>query len=137
MVAYSFNKRFVPAIQAGKKRHTVRKPRKRHALPGEYIQLYTGQRTQHCRKILSPDPLCIAVQSIGIGFSDTGIEKIVINQTEVDPEEFAREDGFLSAIDMAKFWRKAHGPLTRWGGYIIRWDFSQRRSVPLIRKNQE
>jgi hypothetical protein len=58
MVAYSFHKRFVSLIQSGIKRHTIRPHRKRHARPGEALQLYTGMRTKACMKILAADPVC-------------------------------------------------------------------------------
>lgn len=39
MVAYSFRKRFGPPILAGTKAQTIRADRKRHARPGEEVQL--------------------------------------------------------------------------------------------------
>lgn len=59
MVAYSFQKRFVPPVLAGlepgpwmpgMKRHTLRLPRSSgHAGPGGRVDLYTAMRTKHCR----------------------------------------------------------------------------------------
>lgn len=58
MVAYSFKQRFAPQIIAGlqtgplvvgMKRQTIRADRKRHARPGEELQLYTGMRTRSCQ----------------------------------------------------------------------------------------
>lgn len=59
MVAYSFQKRFVPPVLAGlesgpwvpgMKRHTLRLPRRQgHAQPGQRVDLYTAMRTKHCR----------------------------------------------------------------------------------------
>ena len=66
MVAYSFNTAFVPDIEARTKRQTIRLPRKRHARPGERVQLFTGMRnmrTKRCRKII-PDPLCVGVDEV-------------------------------------------------------------------------
>ena len=57
MVAYSFKSQFEEPIVAREKRQTVRGFRKRHARPGEPIQLYVGMRTRNCRKILTPDPI--------------------------------------------------------------------------------
>src|SRR5579859_6979563 len=82
MVAYSFRPRFVAAIKIGlglpvqiedrdpesttmllPKRQTIRAVGdKRHAQPGEKIQLYTGMRTKHCRKI--GEAVCVSVQAI-------------------------------------------------------------------------
>lgn len=64
MVAYSFHRRFVPLIQSGIKRHTIRPHRKRHARPGEAVQLYTGMRTKACQKILAADPVCGRVDEV-------------------------------------------------------------------------
>ena len=52
MVAYSFNSRFEVAIREGWKTQTIRAGRKRHARPGEMLQLFCGMRTAHCRKAL-------------------------------------------------------------------------------------
>lgn len=60
MVAYSFQKEFSPLIVDGLKRQTVRGHRRRHARPGEMIQLFSGMRTRHCRKII-PDPVCTGI----------------------------------------------------------------------------
>jgi hypothetical protein len=46
VVAYSFRQQFRPPILAGTKRQTIRADRKRHARPGEQLQLYTGMRTR-------------------------------------------------------------------------------------------
>lgn len=82
MVAYSFQKRFVPKILAGlepgpwlpgMKRHTMRQPRlgrSRHARPGDTIQLYMGMRTKHCRQIARVR--CIGMVPMGVGFDDDG-----------------------------------------------------------------
>ena len=54
MTVYSFKARFVPAIEAGTKRQTIRAPRagrSRHANVGSELQLYTAMRTKHCRLI--------------------------------------------------------------------------------------
>ncbi|EHS51515.1 hypothetical protein PDO_1906 [Rhizobium sp. PDO1-076] len=60
MVAYGFKTYFAPQIEDGSKSHTIRGHRRHHAHIGEPIQLFTGMRTRHCRKIMS-DPVCIAV----------------------------------------------------------------------------
>jgi hypothetical protein len=63
MVAYSFDKRFVPQIENGFKRQTIRAHRRRHARPGEALQLYTGMRTKHCRKIRD-DVICSRIDEV-------------------------------------------------------------------------
>ena len=104
MVAYSFKKLFVPAIEAGRKRHTIRAERKRHARPGEAVQLYYAMRTRQCRKILDPDPICSNVQTISLvveppgGLSEFGrLSRVRINgvpQLQQELERLAMLDGF-------------------------------------------
>jgi hypothetical protein len=69
MVAYSFKSFFAPQIIAGLKCQTVRADRRRHARPGEAVQLYTGMRTRACHKLVTPDPLCTQVRRIIIATS--------------------------------------------------------------------
>lgn len=50
MVAYSFNARFELPIVTLRKTGTIRNVgKRRHAKPGETLQLYTGMRTRACR----------------------------------------------------------------------------------------
>lgn len=123
MVAYSFNPRFVPLIESGRKCQTIRRPRKRHAYPGEEMQLYTGQRTRHCRLI--GRVRCISVQPIKIITPSSGFLQIRIDGEEIDMlwggiEHFARQDGFANAIDMWDFWNTTHG-LGEFSGVLLRW----------------
>lgn len=80
MVAYSFKRQFVAPIALGlgiacpngfapaagvvrPKRHTMRSTgKRRHARPGEGLQLYWGMRTKSCLKI--GDAKCIKVEQI-------------------------------------------------------------------------
>lgn len=128
MVAYSFQPRFIEPIRAGLKRQTIRAHRKRHARPGEAIQLYAGMRTRHCRKIID-DPVCTAVEPIEIavpeqqpGFVHNGFQWRggVGTDWAYLTEDFAAADGFEGVLDMWRFWRRHHGPgLFR--GVVIRW----------------
>jgi hypothetical protein len=100
MPAYSFQERFIPFIQEGSKNCTVRAlrlGRVQHVKPGETIQLYTGLRTKHCRKI--GKATCSDVQRIRITKNricflvakDTGEDlEVVLN----NPAGFAWRDGF-------------------------------------------
>lgn len=133
MVAYSFKSGFVPLIQSGAKRQTIRAHRKRHARPGEMLQLYTAMRTKQCRKII-PDVRCVAVDEIimpaGCWTNKGDYDPILINGIPVlldDLEAFARADGFqaeqshTAAHEMRTFWRLYHG-LGRFEGVVIRWE---------------
>ncbi|PZR82553.1 MAG: hypothetical protein DI537_36400, partial [Stutzerimonas stutzeri] len=113
MVAYSFHKRFVEPIATGHpatgivKRQTIRADRKRHARPGEPLQLYQGMRTKHCFKIIA-DPVCVAVRPLElfiargyVRFTDTGEAFGVTAMLD----DFARQDGFLHWADLQAFWQ--------------------------------
>lgn len=132
MVAYSFKKMFVPAIRAGlcervegwptPKRQTIRADRRRHARPGEEIQLYTGMRTKQC--MLIGRARCVSVEPIGLYFA---LKKIVIGgaipqsvRTSATLDEFARDDGFRDFDGMRSFWATTHGS-EKFDGVIIRW----------------
>lgn len=52
MPAYNFQARFAPAVEAGRKRHTVRRRRAHATLPGALFVAYTGQRTRACRELV-------------------------------------------------------------------------------------
>lgn len=109
MVAYNFKKRFAEAIAMGWKRQTIRGPRKRHARPGEEMQLYTGMRTRHCRLIRRTT--CLSVQHVEITLRWlktpmlADIPLIMIDSAPVtDCDAFARADGFRDIHEMAEFW---------------------------------
>ncbi|MEL6219292.1 MAG: ASCH domain-containing protein [Pseudomonadota bacterium] len=128
MVAYSFKKHFAPKILDGSKRQTIRGHRKRHAWPGEPLQLYQGMRTKYCKKILDPDPVCLAVLPIWIDVPKCS-EPCRIQVGE-HPEQwlddaFAIADGFDNARAMIKFWIDNHDP-GRFDGVLIRWELQVR-----------
>ncbi len=114
------------------KRQTIRAiGKRRHARPGETLQLYTGMRTRQCQAIGIAQ--CVSVQPIDIYFqSDTiHVGKIQERETFTGAErldEFARRDGFASWREMREFWLEEHGEngqmkkLGPWGGLLIRWE---------------
>lgn len=138
MVAYSFQSQFVEPIQAGTKRQTIRAiGKRRHARPGDALQLYAGMRTRNCLKILALDPTCLDVQPIRIDVTQRTkttalafrapvfvIDRIAIDGVELSAlknlEAFARDDGFASLQDMADFWGRTHGPGI-FSGALITW----------------
>lgn len=126
MVAYSFKSRFVEPIAAGRKRQTIRNDRKRHARPGEELQLYTAMRTKQCRLIARA--VCFAVTPIRIEFFRLGrpMPSITIGDrlpivARDDRNSFAHKDGFAHWDDMADFWRAEHGTLDVFSGVLIEW----------------
>lgn len=130
MVAYSFQRRFAPGIVNGSKTQTIRADRRRHARPGEMLQLFQGMRTAGCVKLI-PDPLCTAVEPLLIRFDTEGkISSIEIDGVPVeDPDGFALADGFESLSDMAGFWVMHHGLLREFRGVLILW-------VPVARASE-
>ncbi len=141
MVAYGFKPFFEPQVATGFKLQTVRSQRRRHAQPGEAVQLYVGMRTRFCRKIVDPDPICTDTLPIVIETSsliDSIIAAIDINGRQLhrdEIEEFARADGFAPkhinglALDMigktardnmGAFWKANHA-IGRFSGELIKW----------------
>lgn len=140
MVAYSFRKQFVTPIRLGlgdpkalelfptpemgfkPKRQTIRPDRKRHARPGEELQLYAGMRTKHC--FLIGKARCVAVEPIRIRLEHP--QWIDLNERKAESREeldkFARLDGFADWPEMAIFWFKEHPGISIFTGIIIRWE---------------
>ncbi|MDO9443068.1 MAG: hypothetical protein Q7T73_19485 [Beijerinckiaceae bacterium] len=120
MVAYSFKKQFGPPILAGTKAQTIRADRKRHARPGEELQLYTGMRTRQCRLIARVP--CITVYPCRLDF---GLRMVFANdrwiRTDKDLDAFAVLDGFRSWDVMGAFWRAEHPDVSAFEGVLIRW----------------
>lgn len=126
MVAYNFQPRFIEPIRASAKRQTIRADRKRHARPGETLQLYTGMRTRQCELI--GRSVCAAVRRIRITFADAHIEidgRTVVTYSQVELRHaFAQADGFQNWWDFRCFWRDHHpeiGALDAFEGVLIEW----------------
>lgn len=137
MVAYSFKPFFAPQIVDRIKLQTIRADRRRHARPGEPLQLFIGMRTRYCRKIIA-DPICIAVSPIVIEIEYGLITHISVDGHELsegEMEAFARQDGFApeyynepsgmcgrSAIEnMETFWIDNRGGRGTFQDVLIRW----------------
>ena len=120
MVAYSFKSRFGGPVVTRTKRQTIRRPRKRHARPGELVQLYTGMRTRSCRLLL--ETVCRAVEPVEIEVLATGIASVLVGGIPIgDLEAFARADGFRDLSDMSAFWLAEHG-IGVFEGVIVGWE---------------
>lgn len=147
MVAYSFKRRFVEPIRAGlglplsaeafaagmdefgnvparprPKRQTIRAiGKRRHARPGETLQLYHGMRSRDCFKI--GEARCVSITSIHINVKKhsmpTSIDGVHVVGGRL--RDFAREDGFDHAEDMHAFWIEEHG-LGLFAGVLIKWE---------------
>lgn len=121
MVAYSFKREFVDPILAGTKVQTIRADRKRHARPGEALQLYTAMRTKHCYKI--GDAKCSSIQPIRIEVENAMICGASGNclTTIAELDDFARRDGFTDWIRMRLFWQQNHPGTPIFTGVLIHW----------------
>jgi hypothetical protein len=126
MVAYSFKKQFGPPILAGTKAQTIRADRKRHARPGEELQLYTGMRTKHCKLVARAR--CLDVTPIQMRFGLTWCVGIWLDGRPMASalfDVFARADGFADMEAMRRFWWAEHPPedinVLDFKGVLIRW----------------
>lgn len=138
MVAYSFRPRFIDPIIAGlepgpllpgMKRQTIRGANggKRHARPGELVQLYTGMRTRSCK--LLGVARCTVVEPVVLLLDPPGLVIIGSTMTPNDEGEAARQldafamhDGFRDWQDLVAFWAAEHAGVTRFEGVLIRWE---------------
>ena len=133
MVAYSFKKRFVVPIRVGlgietsaavkPKRQTIRAVgKRRHARPGETLQLYCGMRAPGC--FLIGRAICTDIKAIRIVLSDTDFQIILNKSNSLLPNEirrFAQADGFDDEHDMLAFWREEHPGLDEFEGVVCEW----------------
>lgn len=136
MTAYSFKRRFVLPIQVGlglvdrpeitPKQHTIRADRKRHARPGEEVQLYTAMRTKQCELI--GRARCTTVEPIEMHFRERRRSDWVRSSTlgKIDRPEnlrrFAQSDGFEDWERLREFWREEHPGIDDFVGVIIFWE---------------
>ena len=122
MVAYNFKPQFVPLIESGKKTQTIRAiGKKRHAKPGERLQLYTGMRQPGCRKIIA-DPVCVSVANVRIKYDYSGLlpePKITSGMYDINPYALAPDDGFSDVGAFMDFFEDTHG--LPFEGVLIKW----------------
>jgi hypothetical protein len=123
MPALNFQARFADAVERGDKRQTVRPIRKRPIVVGDTLFLKTGQRTKKCRSLRNCK--CRSVSSIVI---DCKKGKILgggirvaggVWGIELDPDDFARRDGFASSDELFEWFAKQYGDLFE--GVLIQW----------------
>lgn len=140
MVAYSFKSRFVTPIRIGlwlpapsefgvelpttPKCQTIRaEGKRRHARPGEELQLYHGLRTKSAfligrARCTDIKPIYIEVEAPLIIIGD---QHRITTRSELD--EFARNDGFKDYEDFALFWyEEHHETMNDFNGLLIRWE---------------
>lgn len=118
MVALNFQLQFAPLVESRIKRQTIR--RSDRVRVGQRLQLYTGQRTRDCRKLVTPDPVCTVVTYVHLSADD-----IVLGSTKHAPrgfDDFARADGFLDYADMWLWFQKTY-EMPHFIGRLIKWDW--------------
>jgi hypothetical protein len=119
MVAYSFKAQFAPLVESRAKRQTIRALGKRRPpWPGESLQLYTGMRTKACRKLVSPDPICISAEPVQITAEGIKLGDRWLNQAE--QAQMAVADGFENLTSFYDFFRQTHG--LPFQGFLIKWE---------------
>lgn len=137
MVAYSFKARFETPIMEGTKLQTIRAVgKRRHARPGEELQLYRAMRTKSCR--LMKRETCRWTSPIVIDFDTWSVET---SQWSIGPalvpgrplnrkalaqlDTFAQDDGFSGWQELIAFWSVEHfkkkTPRGRFRGVIVKW----------------
>ena len=114
MVAINFSERFAGAVERGEKRQTIRRGKK--CEPGAAMQLYTGQRTKACRKLM--DAVCLDVTYVGLTARSVSLGDKSKFPRDID--DFARADGFTDYADMWK-WFSDRYETNSFTGYVIRW----------------
>jgi hypothetical protein len=150
MVAYSYKRRFVPAIQVGlansleeivalnlnhspaPKRQTIRGPRggHGHAKPGQLMHHFCGMRTEGC--FLIGIGRCIGTNPIHLSFKPDKVECHAIGIFTLASylDRFAKLDGFIDWTELRSFWRENHQGVNKFEGFLIRWE-------PIRRANNE
>ena len=134
MVAYSFKQRFIRRIETGlgirtdedftllhpAKTQTIRaEGKRRHAKPGEVLQLYYGMRTRQCKLI----GVAKCVEVLPIIIWDTFaiiVDGKVLTARQI--KKFASADGFDDLDDMRLFWKAEHGAFEKFEGRLIKWE---------------
>jgi hypothetical protein len=106
------------------KRQTIRAVGlRRHARPGETLQLYHGMRTRQCFKIGEARCVEVAPILIHVDAEDPWLGvQVGDNAGTLADDEFARADGFGSVEDMWLFWRQEHPGVRDFKGMLIRWE---------------
>lgn len=95
MVAFNFHKRFAADVKAGRKTHSARQTRR--CMPGDKIQLYTGQRTKSCQKL--GEAICL------------NVEQLVVHQYYVSDSmrRYRKPLGFKNIKEMREFYCGLYG----------------------------
>ena len=123
MPALNFKPQFVAKIQHGSKRTTIRAIGKRTIKEGDFLYLYTGQRTANCKLIgtaYCSDISLIRITEAEIRLQLGVYEKIKWLRVDHDAlKSMYENDGFSSFVEMRDFFRKQYG--LPFEGQLIEW----------------
>lgn len=126
MPAYDFKARFADQVKNLEKRQTIRaRGKRRPPCVDDPLMLYTGMRTQNCRKLA--DVVCTSVEPISISIRSRTVQMLVLRgrvpmwATLLDHEieVLAKADGFDSAESFFAWFAETHGDT--FSGYVIKW----------------
>ena len=116
MALINFQKQFVPDVESGKKKQTIRAPRKHPIRKGDALYLYTGLRTRYAKKL--KEVKCTGIEDVVIGKREYKTGKGVWSGY-LDLDYFAQKDGFKSWQEMIKWFEKTH--TLPFKGWLIKW----------------
>lgn len=130
MPALNFKAEFADDVEEGRKRRSIRAPRKdgRDIKKGDALFLYTGMRQPSCRKL--GEAVVTRVRQVEIDHTGIKIEGRALFAGDTpayhgrpDPDyydgDFARADGFDGFGEMADWFQKQHG--LPFHGNLIEW----------------
>ena len=122
MAAYNFKARFVPLIESGVKRSTIRACRLDGRVPkiGETLYLYTGMRTKSCRLIRERP--CQGVHTVDMAGTSLAACDLVVDARMLPAHErdwIAQRDGFKDWEEMRHWFAKTHD--MPFFGNLIEW----------------
>lgn len=125
-----FKDRFIPLIESGAKRHTIRTGKRWRA--GMLAHLYKNMRGAKAgprpQTLLFIAPV-VKVEEIRMTFN-AAIFRVYVEREQLDKSEMdalACRDGFPGGTgEMWRFWMDTHGPGI-FEGQVIHWDFEKRQ----------
>ena len=129
MPALNYKPEIAAKYEDGSKIHTIRQYRKdgRNPKPGQTLYQYTGQRTNHCRKL--GENVCTRVRDIQMWIPEaSGLPTIEIDGQRLAAMHFdllAFNDGFEDMSVMCQWFRDSYRrnnvDLWPFNGLLIQW----------------
>lgn len=115
-----FKPEFAPLVEDGRKKRTIRPPRKRKIYAGHCLDLrkWTG-RPYASKQAKLKTSICSGVSTVEILHA----HHIELNSRMLcreERDEFAKADGFEGSIEMADFFAREHG--LPFKGELIEWN---------------